>query len=431
MGLLEGGDDPTVEEALRRPDRLHWVTAMDSEYKSLTDKETWGGSMPCPRNHKPIGVKWVLKLKRLPDGRLDKYKARLVAKGYSQVQGVDYDLLFAPVAKRTSLLYFLHVVAAEDMECHVLDYKTAFLNGTLDEDIYIEQPQRFQDGTTNVLKLKKAIYGLKQAPRQWYKALSSKLKELGFVFCAVDGAVARATFESHLVYITFYVDDMLIASKCLPALTAAKKALLRIYEGTDKGELKDFLGLVVHRRRAQRRLYVDQSAYAHKVLAAAGLTDVIPKWIPLQPNPHATPNGPLLPKDEAELYRKRVGELMYLANTSRPDLAYAAGYLAKHLQAPFHAHSSQLWQTLAYLKATQGYVLTLGCVTDDPLLCFVDSDYGQEPGRRNVCGFCFQIHGCTFSWKSKRLGTVVRSSMEAELTAAGEAVREAVFVFFG
>jgi hypothetical protein len=138
---------------------MHWLVAMDAEWKSLQKHATWE-AMPLPSSRRAIGVRWVFKVKRLPDGRLDKYKARLVAEGYKQVQGLDYDLLFAPVAKRTSLLYFLHFVASNDLECYALDFDTAFLNGDLEEEVYIEQPERFDDGSGNV---QKALYGLKQA----------------------------------------------------------------------------------------------------------------------------------------------------------------------------------------------------------------------------------------------------------------------------
>jgi hypothetical protein len=201
-----------VIQALRRPDRLHWLKAIESEYNSLLLHDTWHAINP-PKGRRPIGVKWVLKIKRLPDGRLDKYKARLVVKGYSQVQGLDYDLLFAPVAKRTSLLYFLHFVASEDLECHAIDYNTAFLNGALDEDIYIEQPELYNDGSGKVLKLNKALYGLKQAPRQWYKALTTKMRQVGFIFCPVDAAVACIQFEGSTVWVLWYVDDVLIAAR--------------------------------------------------------------------------------------------------------------------------------------------------------------------------------------------------------------------------
>jgi hypothetical protein len=144
-------------------------------------------------------VKWALKAKRLPDGRLDKYKARLVAKGYKQVQGIDYELLFAPVAKKTSFVYFLHFVAIQDLECHAIDYDTAFLNGRLDEEIYIEQPERYDGGSGTVIKLHKALYGLKQAPRQWYRALSNTMQEVGFTFCKVDTTVAKILYKGQLL----------------------------------------------------------------------------------------------------------------------------------------------------------------------------------------------------------------------------------------
>jgi hypothetical protein len=133
---LEVGDTPSVTQASQQLDRLHWLKAIESEYNSLLLHNTWHGINP-PKGRRPIGVKWVLKIKRLPDVRLDKYKARLVVKGCSQVQGLDYDILFAPVAKRTSLLYFLYFVASEVLECHAVDNITAFLNGALDKDIYI------------------------------------------------------------------------------------------------------------------------------------------------------------------------------------------------------------------------------------------------------------------------------------------------------
>jgi hypothetical protein len=416
---------PTVEQAMRRPDCIHWQKAMESEYNSLIENNTWN-AVNLSQGHKTIGVKWVLKLKRFPDGRIDKFKARLVVKGYSQVQGLDYDQLFAPVAKKTSLLYFLHHVAVQDLECHVLDYKTAFLNGTLDEEIYIEQPELFHDGTSKVLRLRKALYGLKQAPRQWYKALSGKMKEAGFTFCAVDGAVARLFLAGTTVWVAFYVDDMLVACHHLGVLAAAKRLLLNMYVGTDKGELRNFLGMTIWRDRERRLLYVDQGAYAASLLTKAGLEGVVPKSIPLPPNQHKDPLGSPLSADDVARYRREVGELMYLSNTSRPDLAYGAGYLARHLQQPAHSHLSQLKQVLSYLKGTVNYALTLGKLTSEALTGWVDSDWAQEPGRKSVYGYCFQANGCTFSWKSKRLTTVARSSMEAEFMAAGEAVREAM-----
>jgi hypothetical protein len=208
--------------------------------------------MRLPSHRRAIGVKWVLKVKRLPDGRLDKYKARLVAKGYKQVQGIDYELLFAPVTKKTSFFYFLHFVEIQDLECHAIDYDTAFLNGQLDEDLYIDQLERYDDGSGTVLKLHKALYGLKQAPRQWYKAQSNKMQEVGFTFCEVDAAVAKILYKGHTCWVLFYVDDALVASKELSIVQGVKTLLLSLYAGTDKWEGSDSLGMSIHRDRDRR-----------------------------------------------------------------------------------------------------------------------------------------------------------------------------------
>jgi hypothetical protein len=152
----------------------------------------------------------------------------------------------------------------------------------------------------------------------------------------------------------------------------------------------------------------------------------VPNAIPLPPNQHKKPLGTQLSADGVARYRREVGELMYLANTSRPDLAYRAGYLARHVQHPAHSHLLQLKQVLSYLKGTVNYALTLGKLNSEALTGWVDSDWAQEPGRKSVYGYGFQANGCTFSWKWKRLTTVARSSMQAEFMAAGEGVKEAM-----
>jgi hypothetical protein len=152
--------------------------------------------------------------------------------------------------------------------------------------------------------------------------------------------------------------------------------------------------------------------------------------VPLQPNMHKAPLGKKLEDKDAIRYRHLVGALLWLANLSRPDLAYAAGYLACHLQVPTSAHQTFLKDTLAYLNDTSGLVLTLGRETDDPLLGYVDSDYAQETRaqRKSIFGYIIQSQGSTISWKSKRQPTVACSSVEAEMMAAGQAVREAIWL---
>jgi hypothetical protein len=302
---------------------------------------------------------------------------------------------------------------------------TAFLNGELEEEeVYLEQPELYSDGSDKVLKLNKALYGLKQAPRQWYKTLLCTMKAVGFTFCEVDAAVAKIIFKGKTAWVLFYVDDVLLAAKELTTVSGVKSLLLKSFDGKDKGEVNDFLGLAIHRDRSKRLLYIDQSAYARKIVSDAGMLQSRPKRVPLQPNMHKAPLGDKLEDKDAIRYRHLVGALLWLANLSRPDLAYAAGHLAYHLQVPTSAHQTFLKDTLAYLNDTSGHVLTLGCQTDDLLLGYVDSDYAQETRaqRKSVFGYIFQSQGSTISWKSKRQPTVARSSVEAEMMAAGQAV---------
>jgi hypothetical protein len=139
-----------------------------------------------------------------------------------------------------------------------------------------------------------------------------------------------------------------------------------MFDGQDKGDVRNFLILAIHRDRSSRLMYIDQSTYARNIAADAGMQTAMPKHIPLQPNMHKAPLGDVLDKKEAESYRQcRCGALLWLANMTRPDLAYAAGYLVCHLQVPTSAHKGFLKHTLAHLNLTSGYVLTLGRQTDD------------------------------------------------------------------
>ena len=160
---------------------------MDEEMASLISNNTWTLKAP-PAGFKPIPVKWVFKIKRDGDGNIERYKARLVAKGFKQQEGIDYDEVFAPVSKYATLRALLAKAAAGNMQIHLLDIKTAFLNGELEEDIYICQPEGYVQGDTNLAcHLNKTLYGLKQAPRAWHNRLHKELESYGYTALLKDG----------------------------------------------------------------------------------------------------------------------------------------------------------------------------------------------------------------------------------------------------
>lgn len=175
---------------------------------TLDKNEAWD-LVEFPTGRKPIGSKWVFKKKLNAAGKVEKYKARLVAKGYSQVEGIDFGEIFAPIAKMTSIIFLLSIVVAFDLEVEQMDVKTAFLHGDLEEEIYMKQPEGFavKGKKELVCKLKKSLYGLKQSPRMWYQKLYTYLLGLGFSRSKDDHYVYFKLVGDHFIYIALYVDD--------------------------------------------------------------------------------------------------------------------------------------------------------------------------------------------------------------------------------
>ena len=161
-----------------------WIQACEEEIHSITKNDTWN-LMELPLGVKPIGLKWVFKIKRNSDGSINKYKARLVAKGYVQKYGVDFEEVFAPVARIETMRLLVNLAASNGWEIHHLDVKTAFLHGELKETVYVTQPEGFKEKghEDKVYKLNKALYGLRQAPRAWNNKLNRVLKKLKFEKC--------------------------------------------------------------------------------------------------------------------------------------------------------------------------------------------------------------------------------------------------------
>ena len=243
-----GGGDPTImAEALASDDAEHWQQAMDDEIASLAANNTWTLE-EAPPGVRAIPVKWVFKTKRNVNGNVERYKARLVAKGFRQLEGVDFTEVFAPVSKHATLRALLARVAHHNMELHQLDIKTAFLNGQLEEEVYVEQPPGYAGGGAGkVCRLHRALYGLKQAPRAWHKRLSEELESMGFTASSADaGLYTKLDVEAGSVFVIVYVDDMLIAADSMKAVDAFKATITAAFDAHDLGEAAHFLGVVIH-----------------------------------------------------------------------------------------------------------------------------------------------------------------------------------------
>lgn len=222
-------NDPiTYKEAMHSPLKKEWLKAMDREVASIEETGTWVEE-DAPTGSNIVGCKWVYKTKRDASGNVLKYKARIVATGYSQIQGIDYDETSSPVARLTSLRVMLTLVAVNGMVLHQMDADTAFLNGTLDEVIYMEFPEGYMPKrkSENGLRLKKSLYGLKQASRCWWTLIRTYPEELGFKRLHSDWGSYTRISTTETTYVLVYVDDVLIGSKELQVVEGVKEALRR------------------------------------------------------------------------------------------------------------------------------------------------------------------------------------------------------------
>ncbi|KAL4312354.1 hypothetical protein GQ457_01G013740 [Hibiscus cannabinus] len=415
-----------------------WMAAMVEEMESLRKNQTWE-LVRLPEGKKAIGCKWVYKRKpAVSEKEGEKFKARLVAKGFSQQKGVDYDEIFSPVVRHTSIKAVLALVASSDLHLEQMDVKTAFLHGDLEEQIYMQQPEGFtQSGDEHlVCRLKKSLYGLKQSPRQWYKRFDSYMIQIGYKRCEYDFYVyVKSLDDGSFIFLLLYVDDMLIAAKNMHDVVGLKALLSQEFDMKDLGAAKKILGMEIHRDRSSRKLWLSQQSYVEKVLDRFGMSNAKPVSTPLAN--HFKLSSELCPKTDKECeemakvpYASAVGCLMYAMVCTRPDLAHAVGHVCKYMSKPGRRHWEAVKWIFRYLKGTLGHGIVFGSQQHDPLVVgYVDSNYaGDLDDRRSTTGYVFTLGGGPICWKSTVQPIVALSTTEAEYMAVVEAAKEALWL---
>ncbi|GJT89234.1 zinc finger, CCHC-type containing protein [Tanacetum coccineum] len=259
-----------------------WIEAMEIELDSINKNNTWTLTT-LPTNQKAIGLKWVFKTKRDAKGKIIKYKARLVAKGYVQEQGIDFDEVFAPVARIETVRLILALAAYHGWQVHHLDVKSAFLHGDLKEEVYVTQPEGFiQRGNLGkVYKLTKALYGLRQAPRAWNVKLDQTLKSLDFKKCNLEQAVYTKRSKTSTLIVGVYVDDLIITGTPRKEIDLFKSQMEDKFEMSDLGLLAYYLGIEVTQTGGE--ITIKQSGYINKILKETSMTDSNDTKIPMDP----------------------------------------------------------------------------------------------------------------------------------------------------
>ena len=421
-------DPVSYSQAIKDVNSSKWIDAMKDELKSMDENQVWE-VVQLPPGHKPVGCKWVFKTKRDCKGNIERHKARLVAKGFNQKEGIDYTETFSPVSRKDSLRIIMALVAHYDLELHQMDVKTAFLNGDLEEEVYMSQPEGFiiEGQADMVCKLKKSIYGLKQASRQWYLKFHEIITHFDFKENIVDPCIYLKISGSKFIFLVLYVDDILLASSDLGLLHATKDYLFKNFEMTDMGEASYVIGIEIFRDRSLGVLGLSQKVYIDKVLERFGMMTCSSSPVPLHKGDKLDLTQ--CPQNELERnemekypYASLVGSLMYAQVCTRPDISHAVGMLGRFQSNPGIAHWKAAKKVLRYLKGTRNYMLTYRKSSHLQVTGYSDSDFAGCPDTR-LCtlGYLYLLCGGAISWKSQKSELIYDSTMMAEYVACYEA----------
>ncbi|WVZ96400.1 hypothetical protein U9M48_042040 [Paspalum notatum var. saurae] len=377
---------------------------MQEEINSIEENKTWK-LVDQPPRYRPIGLKWVFKLKKDAAGRVVKHKARLVAKGYVQKEGVDFDEVFAPVAQLDLVRLLLALAAQEGWIVHHMDVKSAFLNGELEEDVYVyvvEPPGFVVVGQEN------------KAPRAWNIKLDNTLKNLGFVQSPLEhGLYARGSGDARTLVgsgdartlVGVYVDDLIIVGSSCQKVEEFKRQMKKEFKMSDLGPLSFYLGIEV--QQVEGVITLSQGAYAERIVEKAGLTGCNPCAIPMDPKTKLSDNSEEPPVDGTE-YR-----------SSRPDLAYAVGYVSRFMQKPTEEHRAAVKTIIRYVAGTTHYGCRYAKDNSWRLQGYSDSDWaGDVDRRKSTSGVLYTLGSNVISWQSQKQRVVALSSCEAEYVAA-------------
>lgn len=427
---LAAEDPSTLVEAMRAPETEEWQKAMDGELESLELNKVWT-LVDLPKGKRVVGSRWVFKRKPGMGENEDRFKARLVARGFTQRGGVDYEETFSPVVRSESVKAMLAKATQENMHLHQMDVTTAFLNGELDEEVYMKQPEgrEVKGKEDKVCKLHKSIYGLKQAPRCWNHVLDGYLRQMGFSQASGDPCLYLSSDEDR-VMIAVYVDDLVLAGNELQLITSAKRQLSTRFKMKDLGELHYFLGIEVVQDRRDGWTWIGQTEYATKLLERFGMQDSKPVKTPSDTGGRLTKRGAGEQTVDGEKYQAAVGSLLYLSTRTRPDMAFAVGIVARFCSGPTQEHWTALKRILRYLRGTHNFGLfyqrrEIG----SPCVGYSDADWGGSiDDRKSTSGYVFQWNKSTITWRSCKQTCVALSTAEAEYVALAAATQEALWI---
>nr|GEW23764.1 ribonuclease H-like domain, reverse transcriptase, RNA-dependent DNA polymerase [Tanacetum cinerariifolium] len=363
---------------------------MQVEIDSINKNNTWKLTT-LSKDHKAIGLKWVFKTKRDANGEILKHKARLVAKRYIQEHGIDFDEVFAPVARIETIRLILALAAYNKWEVHHLDVKSAFLHGDLKEEVYVSQP----DGFIKTKDIRKCIQA---------------------VYTRID--------KTSTLLIGVYVDDLIVTGTSKKEIKSFEYQMQEQFKMSDLGLLAYYLGIEVTQKWGE--ILIKQTGYATKILKDTRMLDCNDAKIPMEPELKLKKLSKKKFIDPTE-YRSIIGCLRHLLHT-RPDLSFPFGLLSRFMQEPQEQHMKAIKQVLRYIKGTKDYSITYGH-DGNKIQGYSDSSYGVNTQEgKGTTGIVFYFGNSSITWSTQKQGTVALSSCESEFIAATTAATQALWL---
>lgn len=414
----------TIHEALKHPG---WQKAVQDEVTALEKNGTWVIT-DLPAGKRTVGCRWIFTIKHKVDGSIERLKARLVAKGFTQSYGIDYQETFAPVAKLNTIRVLLSLAANFDWSLHQLDIKNAFLNGELEEEVYMEVPPGIESSHTKgkVCKLVKSLYGLKQSPRAWFGRFAKFVTKCGYKQCQSDHTLfVKLSTEKKIAVLIVYVDDIILTGDFEEELQVLKQRLAQEFDIKDLGSLKYFLGMEIARSR--EGIAVTQRKYVLDLLMETGMLGCKPADTPMDSSKKFGTESESVPVDRGR-YQRLVGRLIYLSHT-RPDIGFAVSLVSQFMNNPREEHMEAVYRILRYLKLTPGKGLMFRKNNKREIDVYTDADHaGNIMDRRSTSGYCSYVWGNLVTWRSKKQSVVSRSSAESEFRSLAMGICEGIWI---
>jgi hypothetical protein len=345
---------------------------MHEELENFERYQVWTLVDP-PRDVNVIGIKWVFKNKQGEDGEVVRNKARLVAQGYSQVEGLDFGETFAPVARLEAIRILLAFLTSKGFKLYQMDVKSDFLNGVIQEEVYVRQPPGFESSKylDRVYKLSKALYGLKPAPRAWYAKLKTFLLEHGYVMGSVNKTLFTLNHGTDFLLVQINVDDIIFGGSSNSLVSRFQEMMESEFQMSMMGELTFFLGIQV--KQTKQGTFVHQAKYTKDLMKKFNMAELKPLSTRMSSTASLGPYEDGEAVDQRE-YMSMIGSFLYLTVT-RPDIQFTMGLCACFQASPHSSHWMIVQRIFRYLKHTPEFGIWYSASSSLDLVGFSDADF--------------------------------------------------------